>query len=205
MEGVTLGMNYGLRRLAELGVKPTQIRATGGGAKSKVWRQIMADVFNAEVVTLKVSEGAAYGAALQALWCWRLQTRRKDFHQRNHRPICAAEQSRNRRHRIAKTSKCYPRIASHAGRNVRFRCEESSRDTGNLSRAKYERGTHEKLESHVAHLERQIDQLNEFIVLQSKELDRLKNSNSDVFRNRLKTLELERIKSDERKAAALLT
>jgi xylulokinase len=71
MEGVTLGMNYGLRRLAELGVKPTQIRATGGGAKSKLWRQIMADVFNAEVVTLKVSEGAAYGAALQALWAWR--------------------------------------------------------------------------------------------------------------------------------------
>jgi sugar (pentulose or hexulose) kinase len=73
VEGVTLGMNYGLRRLAELGVKPKQIRATGGGAKSKVWRQIMADVFDTEVVTLKVSEGAAYGAALQALWCWRLQ------------------------------------------------------------------------------------------------------------------------------------
>src|SRR6266566_4429618 len=73
MEGVTLGMNYGLRRLAELGVKPKQIRATGGGANSKVWRQIMADIFNAEVVTLNVSEGAAYGAALQALWCWRLQ------------------------------------------------------------------------------------------------------------------------------------
>jgi xylulokinase len=73
MEGVTLGMNYGLRRLAQLGVKPTQIRATGGGAKSKVWRQIMADIFDTEVVTLKVSEGAAYGAALQALWCWRLQ------------------------------------------------------------------------------------------------------------------------------------
>ena len=72
MEGVTLGMNYGLRRLAELGVKPRQIRATGGGANSKVWRQIMADVFNAPVVTLKVGEGAAYGAALQALWCWRL-------------------------------------------------------------------------------------------------------------------------------------
>jgi len=45
MEGVTLGMNYGLRRLTELGVKPTQIRATGGGAKSKIWRQIMADIF----------------------------------------------------------------------------------------------------------------------------------------------------------------
>jgi xylulokinase len=73
MEGVTLGLNYGLRRLAELGVKPAQIRATGGGAKSKVWRQIMADVLNTEVVTLKVSEGAAYGAALQAFWCWCLQ------------------------------------------------------------------------------------------------------------------------------------
>jgi xylulokinase len=73
MEGVTLGMNYGLRRLAELGVKAKQIRATGGGANSKVWRQIMADVFNAEVVTLAVGEGAAYGAALQAIWCWRLQ------------------------------------------------------------------------------------------------------------------------------------
>jgi D-xylulose kinase len=71
MEGVTLGMNYGLRRLGELGVKPAQIRATGGGAKSKIWRQIMADIFNAEVVTLKVSEGAAYGAALQALWSWK--------------------------------------------------------------------------------------------------------------------------------------
>jgi len=73
MEGVTLGMNYGLRRLAQLGVKTKQIRATGGGANSQVWRQMMADIFNAEVVTLKVSEGAAYGAALQALWCWRLQ------------------------------------------------------------------------------------------------------------------------------------
>jgi D-xylulose kinase len=69
MEGVTLGMNYGLRRLASLGVKPKQIRATGGGAQSRLWRQIMADIFNAEVVTLAVSEGAAYGAALQAMWC----------------------------------------------------------------------------------------------------------------------------------------
>ena len=33
----------------------------------------MADVFDAEVVTLQVSEGAGFGAALQALWCWRLQ------------------------------------------------------------------------------------------------------------------------------------
>src|SRR2546422_4189741 len=51
----------------------TTLFRSGGGAKSKVWRQIIADIFNSEVVTLKVSEGAAYGAALQALWCWRLQ------------------------------------------------------------------------------------------------------------------------------------
>ncbi len=73
MEGVTLGMNYGLRRLIDLGLQPSQIRATGGGSKSKVWRQIMADIFQTEVVTLKVTEGAAYGAALQALWTWRRQ------------------------------------------------------------------------------------------------------------------------------------
>jgi len=73
MEGVTLGMNYGLNRLRKLGVRPSQIRVTGGGARSKVWRQIMADVFQTEVITLKVSEGAAYGAALQAMWCWHNQ------------------------------------------------------------------------------------------------------------------------------------
>jgi len=73
MEGVTLGLNYGLHRLAELGVQAHQVRATGGGAKSKLWRQIMADVFNTEVVTLEVAEGAAFGAALQAFWCWRRQ------------------------------------------------------------------------------------------------------------------------------------
>jgi len=71
MEGVTMGMNYGLRRLATLGVKAKQIRATGGGANSKLWRQIMADIFQTEVVTLAVGEGAAYGAALQAMWCTR--------------------------------------------------------------------------------------------------------------------------------------
>ena len=97
MEGVTLGMNYGLRRLADLGVKAKQIRATGGGAKSKLWRQIMADVFNAEVVTLKVSEGAAYGAALQALWCWRLQKGEKvsisDITDKSQRRPCPASSS----------------------------------------------------------------------------------------------------------------
>lgn len=70
MEGVTLGMNYGLNRMKELGIKPSEIRLTGGGSKNKAWRQIAADIFNVEVVCIKIDEGAAYGAALQAIWCY---------------------------------------------------------------------------------------------------------------------------------------
>ncbi len=69
MEGVTMGMNYGLRRLAALGVKAKEIRLTGGGAKSAVWRQIMADIFGVPVVGMVEDEGAALGGALQAAWC----------------------------------------------------------------------------------------------------------------------------------------
>ena len=69
MEGATLGMNHGLCRLAALGVKAKEIRVTGGGAKSAVWRQIMADVFGVPVVAMVEDEGAALGAALQAAWC----------------------------------------------------------------------------------------------------------------------------------------
>jgi sugar (pentulose or hexulose) kinase len=71
MEGVTLGMNYGLNRMKSLGIEPSQIRLTGGGSKNAAWRQISADVFNAEVVCLETDEGAAYGAALQAIWTYK--------------------------------------------------------------------------------------------------------------------------------------
>jgi len=75
MEGVTMGMNYGLRRLADLGIKPREIRVTGGGAKSEVWRQIMADVFGLPVVAMVEDEGAALGGAIQAAWAMARQTR----------------------------------------------------------------------------------------------------------------------------------
>ncbi|HEX5085381.1 MAG TPA: xylulokinase [Blastocatellia bacterium] len=71
MEGATLGLNYGLNRLREFGIAPREIRATGGGSKSAVWRKILADVFNAEVVCVENEEGAAVGAAVQALWAYR--------------------------------------------------------------------------------------------------------------------------------------
>jgi len=67
MEGVTLGMAYGLRRMESLGVCPDVIRLTGGGSNSPVWRQLCANIFGYPVVTLRSSEGAALGAAIQAL------------------------------------------------------------------------------------------------------------------------------------------
>ncbi|TLD68549.1 xylulokinase [Phragmitibacter flavus] len=66
VEGATLGLAYGLNRFRELGINPTEIRLTGGGSQSPAWRQIAADIFNAEVVTLATAEGAALGAAIQA-------------------------------------------------------------------------------------------------------------------------------------------
>jgi len=70
VEGVTLGMNYGLNRMRELGIEPGEIRITGGGSKNRAWRQIAADIFNTQVVCIQIEEGAAYGAALQAAWCY---------------------------------------------------------------------------------------------------------------------------------------
>jgi xylulokinase len=70
MEGVTLGLNYGLHRLRSLGLAPRDIRLTGGGSRSAVWRQIAADVFNCPVVCPASEEGAAFGAALHAMWVW---------------------------------------------------------------------------------------------------------------------------------------
>jgi len=67
MEGVTMGLAYGLQRLRSLGISPTEIRLTGGGSNSAVWRQICADIFGCRVVTLAEAEGAALGAAIQAL------------------------------------------------------------------------------------------------------------------------------------------
>lgn len=70
VEGVTLGLAYGMRRFKDLGIVPEEIRLTGGGSKSAVWRQIAADVLGFPCVTLKVTEGAALGAAIHAAWAY---------------------------------------------------------------------------------------------------------------------------------------
>jgi len=68
MEGTILNLGYGFSRMKSLGLRPEEIRATGGGAKSRTWLQIVADIFKTPVVTLKEEEGAAYGAAIQSIW-----------------------------------------------------------------------------------------------------------------------------------------
>jgi len=49
-----------------MGLEITQVRASGGGARSPLWRQILADVCESEIVLTNVTEGAAFGAALLA-------------------------------------------------------------------------------------------------------------------------------------------
>ncbi len=67
LEGVAFGMRDGLELMKAAGLgETTQIRVTGGGARSPLWRQILADVLQTELVTVNSGEGAAYGAALLA-------------------------------------------------------------------------------------------------------------------------------------------
>jgi len=66
LEGVSFGLRDALELIKELGVPIDQVRVSGGGAKSPLWRQIQADVFGTELVLVNVTEGAAYGAALLA-------------------------------------------------------------------------------------------------------------------------------------------
>jgi xylulokinase len=68
MEGATMGLAYGLSRLRSLGIKVSEIRLTGGGSKSRTWRQICADIFRTPVVCLATAEGAALGAAMHGAW-----------------------------------------------------------------------------------------------------------------------------------------
>jgi len=67
LEGVAFGLRDGLDLMIEAGMPaPAQIRASGGGTASALWRQILADVLDAEIATVNTTEGAAYGAALLA-------------------------------------------------------------------------------------------------------------------------------------------
>jgi len=67
LEGVAFGLNDSFTLIQNAGLgEITQVRASGGGTKGALWRQILASVLNAELVTVNTTEGAAYGAALLA-------------------------------------------------------------------------------------------------------------------------------------------
>jgi xylulokinase len=67
LEGVAYGLRDGLDLMTDAGMPaPSQIRASGGGTASPLWRQILADVLGAEIATVNTTEGAAYGAGLLA-------------------------------------------------------------------------------------------------------------------------------------------
>ena len=67
VEGATYSLKFGIDQLAALGVEAQEIVVTGGGAGSDEWRQLVADICDAPAVVLEQDEGAAFGAALQAL------------------------------------------------------------------------------------------------------------------------------------------
>lgn len=66
MEGVAYGLRDSLEILKELRVEIKQVRSSGGGARSSLWRQMQADINGVEMVAINVDEGPAFGAALLA-------------------------------------------------------------------------------------------------------------------------------------------
>lgn len=67
LEGVSFGLKDSFTLIQQAGLgEIRQVRASGGGTKSALWRQILASALGAELVTVNTTEGAAYGAALLA-------------------------------------------------------------------------------------------------------------------------------------------
>jgi xylulokinase len=71
MEAAVFALRYGQEAFSDLGLKPKSIKLTGGGAKSRVWRQMVADISGCPVACPSIEETAAFGAALQAYWMYR--------------------------------------------------------------------------------------------------------------------------------------
>ena len=67
LEGVAFGLRDSMELVKNAGLgQVEQVRISGGGAQSALWRQILANVLDTELVTVNTTEGAAYGAALLA-------------------------------------------------------------------------------------------------------------------------------------------
>ncbi len=66
MEGVVYSLKDCMEIIKEMGVDVTEVRASGGGGKSKLWRQMQADMFGCAINTINSGEGPALGVALLA-------------------------------------------------------------------------------------------------------------------------------------------
>jgi xylulokinase len=66
LEGATYSMKDSLEIMRALGIEASDIRLSGGGARSSLWRQMQADVYDQAVCTINATEGPAYGVALLA-------------------------------------------------------------------------------------------------------------------------------------------
>ncbi len=67
LEGVACGLRDNLTMMADVGLTDvSEVRISGGGARSPVWRQIVADLLGVDLVTIQATEGAALGAGLLA-------------------------------------------------------------------------------------------------------------------------------------------
>jgi xylulokinase len=66
LEGVTFGMNDALKIMHDMSIPISEVRASGGGARSDFWLRLQADIYNRPIVITNAREGAAYGAALLA-------------------------------------------------------------------------------------------------------------------------------------------
>jgi len=66
MEGVGYSLKDGLEIIKEMDIDAKEVRASGGGGKSPLWRQIQADLYNCEVITTNSTEGPALGVAILA-------------------------------------------------------------------------------------------------------------------------------------------
>ncbi|WP_146456491.1 xylulokinase [Rubripirellula tenax] len=66
MEGITFALRDSLEIITSMGVPVKQVRASGGGSKNPMWRQMQSDVFGKKVTTLVVEQGPAFGVALLA-------------------------------------------------------------------------------------------------------------------------------------------
>ena len=66
LEGVSFGLNDSLGLMRNLGIQPSEVQLSGGGTRSALWKQILADIFNTPCSMVSAREGAAYGAAMLA-------------------------------------------------------------------------------------------------------------------------------------------